>query len=307
MKPSNSYKEVQKLTRCLAALNRFISKSGERNLPFFKNLRNMSKESPALPRRLTTWAIKLRKFEISYVLRTSVRAQALADFITECTARAPPVIQGPKTEASSQIKPKWTLVVDGARNDQGAGAGVLILGPREKTMEYALRFSFLATNNEVEYEAMILGLWLVKSMGVEELFVKGDSKLLIDQIRGYCGVKNETLMRYHTKAVQVSQKFKRIIFEHIPRAENEKADRLSRLATTYYNELLGVYVEFCDQPAYKEEVIRNIMNSNTMDWRDPIIKYLNEGMLPSDSIEAKKIQNRSFKYQMYQGELYRKS
>ncbi|GAA0142876.1 hypothetical protein LIER_03677 [Lithospermum erythrorhizon] len=45
MKPPNSYKDVQKLTRCLAALNRFISRSGERNLPFFKNLRHMPKET----------------------------------------------------------------------------------------------------------------------------------------------------------------------------------------------------------------------------------------------------------------------
>ncbi|GAA0141081.1 hypothetical protein LIER_02307 [Lithospermum erythrorhizon] len=44
MKPPNSYKEVQKLTGCLAALNRFITKSGERNLPFFKNLSHMSKQ-----------------------------------------------------------------------------------------------------------------------------------------------------------------------------------------------------------------------------------------------------------------------
>ncbi|GAA0184212.1 hypothetical protein LIER_31500 [Lithospermum erythrorhizon] len=39
MKPPNSYKDIQKLTRCLAALSRFISKFGERNLPFFKGLR----------------------------------------------------------------------------------------------------------------------------------------------------------------------------------------------------------------------------------------------------------------------------
>ncbi|GAA0148842.1 hypothetical protein LIER_08174 [Lithospermum erythrorhizon] len=44
MKPPNSYREVQKLTGCLATLNRFISMSGERNLPFFKNLRSISKE-----------------------------------------------------------------------------------------------------------------------------------------------------------------------------------------------------------------------------------------------------------------------
>ncbi|GAA0154427.1 hypothetical protein LIER_37878 [Lithospermum erythrorhizon] len=45
MEPPNSYNEVQKLTGCLAALNRFIYKSGERNLPFFKNLGRMSMET----------------------------------------------------------------------------------------------------------------------------------------------------------------------------------------------------------------------------------------------------------------------
>ncbi|GAA0141455.1 hypothetical protein LIER_02592 [Lithospermum erythrorhizon] len=45
MKPPESYKDVQKLTECLAALSRFISKSGERNLLLFKNLRRASKET----------------------------------------------------------------------------------------------------------------------------------------------------------------------------------------------------------------------------------------------------------------------
>ncbi|GAA0159148.1 hypothetical protein LIER_43472 [Lithospermum erythrorhizon] len=44
MAPPSSYKEAQKLTGCLDVLNRFIAKSGERNLPFFQNLRRMSKE-----------------------------------------------------------------------------------------------------------------------------------------------------------------------------------------------------------------------------------------------------------------------
>ncbi|GAA0178828.1 hypothetical protein LIER_29888 [Lithospermum erythrorhizon] len=167
-------------------------------------------------------------------------------------------------------------------------AGILILEPQEETMEYALRFNFPATNNEAEYEAMIIELRLVKSMGVEEL--------LIDQIRGSCGLKNEILIRYQTKAVEISQEFKRIIFEHIPRDENE----MSRLATTYYSELPeGVYVEVCDQPAYREEVVKSIVGSNSMDWRDPIIEYFVQGRLPNNTLEAKKVQNQNFKYQMY--------
>ncbi|GAA0149534.1 hypothetical protein LIER_08684 [Lithospermum erythrorhizon] len=152
------------------------------------------------------------------------------------------------------------LFVDGARNDQEEGAEVLILGPQKETREYAMQFSFPATHNEAEYEAMILGLKLVKSLGVEELLT-----------------------------VEISQGFKRIIFEDIPRAKNEKADRWSRLATTYYSELWKrVYIEVCDQPVYNEEFINSITGSNPMDWRDPIIEYLAQEKLSKDSLEAKK-------------------
>ncbi|GAA0154319.1 hypothetical protein LIER_12336 [Lithospermum erythrorhizon] len=45
--------------------------------------------NPQLSWRLTTWAIKLIEFDISYVLRISIKAQALTDFIIECTSQPP--------------------------------------------------------------------------------------------------------------------------------------------------------------------------------------------------------------------------
>ncbi|GAA0140973.1 hypothetical protein LIER_02221 [Lithospermum erythrorhizon] len=44
---------------------------------------------PQLSERLTTWAIELIEFDISYVPRTSIKAQALADFVIECTTKNP--------------------------------------------------------------------------------------------------------------------------------------------------------------------------------------------------------------------------
>ncbi|GAA0151309.1 hypothetical protein LIER_10054 [Lithospermum erythrorhizon] len=38
IQPPREYKDIPKLTGCVATLSRFISKSGEQNLPFFKNL-----------------------------------------------------------------------------------------------------------------------------------------------------------------------------------------------------------------------------------------------------------------------------
>ena len=84
------------------------------------------------------------------------------------------------------LPPPWTLYVDGAVNAQGAGAGILFHGPREIKLEYALQFTFPLTNNEAEYEAMITGLKLAKELGIAHLLVKGDSKLVIEQIRGDC-------------------------------------------------------------------------------------------------------------------------
>ncbi|GAA0169924.1 hypothetical protein LIER_24302 [Lithospermum erythrorhizon] len=103
-------------------------------------------------------------------------------------------------------------------------------------MEYALRFTFPTTNNEAEYEALVAGMAIVKSLGIKRIWVKGDSKLMMDQVKGTCGVKHELLVKYHAEAIQLVDEFEQIVFEHIPRAQNEEADRLSRLATTYYDE-----------------------------------------------------------------------
>ncbi|GAA0156441.1 hypothetical protein LIER_13941 [Lithospermum erythrorhizon] len=95
-------------------------------------------------------------------------------------------------------------------------------------MEYALRFTFPTTNNEAEYEAMVVGLTIVKSLGIGRIWVKGDSKLIIDQVKVICGVRHEPLVKYHAKAIQLAKGSKQVIFEHIPRAQNEEAEHLTR-------------------------------------------------------------------------------
>ncbi|GAA0176482.1 hypothetical protein LIER_29464 [Lithospermum erythrorhizon] len=62
MEPPKGYQEVQKLIGCLAALNRFISKSGEKNLPFFKNLRRMFQERFTLDKENNKAFVELKKY-----------------------------------------------------------------------------------------------------------------------------------------------------------------------------------------------------------------------------------------------------
>ncbi|GAA0155615.1 hypothetical protein LIER_13304 [Lithospermum erythrorhizon] len=206
--------------------------------------------------------LELSEFDISYVSCTSIKAQVLADFIIECTIQPPQIISGSSDFELGTNNPEWILFVDGARNENGPGTGILICGPDNIIMEYALQFTFPTTNSEVEYEAMVAGLTIVKSLGINRILVKGYSKLIMYQVKGACGVKHMPLVKYHVRAIQLAIEFEQIIFEHIPHAQNEEDDHLSRLATTYYDEVAqGVYVEIHEASTYQEAIALPVWKS----------------------------------------------
>ena len=60
---------------------------------------------------------------------------------------------------------RWALYIDGSSNSEGSGAGLLLEDPHGDAYLYALRFDFPASNNETEYEAVIVGLQLVRRLG----------------------------------------------------------------------------------------------------------------------------------------------
>ena len=51
--------------------------------------------------------------------------------------------------------------------------------PKGDELKYKVRLQYPATNNEVEYEALLKGLELAKSLGAESIFVQGDSQLVM--------------------------------------------------------------------------------------------------------------------------------
>ena len=54
----------------------------------------------------------------------------------------------------------------------------------------------MVTNNEAEYEGILMGLRLRKALGVKNLLVQNDSKLVIGQIRGEYEAKKERMQKY---------------------------------------------------------------------------------------------------------------
>ncbi|GKD63079.1 reverse transcriptase domain-containing protein [Tanacetum coccineum] len=72
----------------------------------------------------------------------------------------------------------WKLYTDRALSSNGSGAGLMLISPEGREYTYALRFEFKTTNNGVEYEALLAGLWVAREMEIKSLAIFTDSQLM---------------------------------------------------------------------------------------------------------------------------------
>lgn len=76
----------------------------------------------------------------------------------------------------------WQMYFDGSLKLGGVGAGVLPVSPSREHLKYVLQILWPATNNEAEYEALLHGLRLAASLGINRLLVYGNSSVVINQV-----------------------------------------------------------------------------------------------------------------------------
>ena len=127
--------------------------------------------------------MELSKFDIQYQPRTAVKGQALGDFVAEFTE--PNISEPIRDEPTAKIDiPTWQLYVDGSSNDQHSGEGVILVSPEGHKFHSAVKFGFTASNNEAEYEALLVGLRLAKTVQARVITVFSNSLLMVNQILG---------------------------------------------------------------------------------------------------------------------------
>ena len=174
-------------------------------------------------------------------------------------------------------------------------------------MEYALRFRFQASNNEAEYEAVIVGLNLAHSMEADQLEVCSDSQLVVKQIEDSFEARGEKMILYLKNVRKVLKNFVRVQVRYVPRAENSHADALAKLAKASQEGLdRRIPVEHLPKPSINinsEEIFPVVTGPS---WMDPIWDYLLNGTLPSDLNEASKLRARSARFALLRGILYKR-
>ena len=118
---------------------------------------------------MALWAIKLSEFDVQYRLRTAIKGQVVADFIAEFTN-----MEGQGAEEY----PQWIIHMDRSSNRQASENGVMLHSLERDEIECMVRLNFLITNNEVEYETLVVGLDLAKAARATNVIMYCNSQVV---------------------------------------------------------------------------------------------------------------------------------
>jgi ribonuclease HI len=201
--------------------------------------------NPDAAGRIAKWSVELMGETLAYTPRKTIKSQILADFVAEWTdTQLPP----PQIQAEC-----WTLYFDGSVMKTGAGAGLLFVSPLGEHMRYAVRLHFPASNNMVEYEALLCGLKIAIEIGIKRLNVRGDSQLMIDQVMKNASCHDDKMEAYCKAVRALEDKFYGIELNHVPHRYNEEADELAKIASGRITVPPNVFAQDVAQPSVNLE------------------------------------------------------
>nr|GEX09871.1 reverse transcriptase domain-containing protein [Tanacetum cinerariifolium] len=209
--------------------------------------------------------------------------------------------------AVTQEEP-WTLFTNGSSCVDGSGAGLILTNPEGVEFTYALMFQFTASNNEAEYEALVVGLRIAAQMGVKNVQVNVDSILVANQVLGTYVAKENNVIKYLEIVKGLVSGFTTFSISQVPRSKNKKADAVSKIASTNFTHLSKqVLVEVLENKSIKEKEVAAVIEEDGPTWMTQLVDYLKEGILPEDEKEARKLRHKARQYELMKGVLYRRS
>jgi ribonuclease HI len=245
--------------------------------------------------RISKWAVKLGALNIDFKPRTTIKSQALVNFMAEWRENQLPT--------PTERQEHWVMYFDGPLNLEGAGAGVLLISPTGEQLKYVLQIFWKVSNNEAEYEALLHGLRLAASLGIKRLLVYGDSAVVINQVNKSRDRNKENMDAYCLEVRKLENKFYGLEFHHVVRDNNVAADVLLKLGSTRAQVLAGVFVHELHAPSIPEPTPPTTVPAHLpagqevmmidVDWRQPFIDYLSEQKVPSDKNLAEQLIRRA--------------
>ncbi|XP_059658576.1 uncharacterized protein LOC132304893 [Cornus florida] len=141
------------------------------------------------------------EFSFKYIPQKAVKGRAVTKFLA----------YHPSTKIDSEICDKvdnlyldytpWTLIFDGSSTHDGGGAGIVIISPKGRKTKFSFFLDFKCTNNQAEYEALIIGLEILLELKVEKVQIIRDSNLILSQLSEEYRCLNWRLRPFHYLAL----------------------------------------------------------------------------------------------------------
>ncbi|KAK0593290.1 hypothetical protein LWI29_034321 [Acer saccharum] len=225
-------------------------------------------QKPEVSGRLTKWAIELSEFDVEYLPRTAIKAQAVADFVAEFTE--------PSIEVARM------MVEQNKKNSNG-------------------NFALMA------HQTRTAAGQISTILGADEVEIFSDSQVVVNQVLDEYQAREESMITYLELARELLERFKEYRIVHVPREENEKADALAKLASATINIWPNniSMIRLLQPSIVKTKEVGAVFGERDS-WITPIKEYLVNDILPSDPLEAKRLKYRATRYSVLNGELYKR-
>ncbi|XP_071714994.1 uncharacterized protein [Rutidosis leptorrhynchoides] len=260
---------------------------------------------PEISGRLALWVVELGAYQISYLPRSAVKGQVMADYLSEIPRELEVINE--RTALKPVMGETWDLFTDGVSCAEGVGAGLVLASPNGEEHTYALRFNFDVTNNEAEYEAILAGLNITQKMNIIKLRAFTDLQLVANQFNGSFEAHDSSMQKYLQLLKELAERFEHFELVQVPRSQNKKADASSKLAAlTFSHFQKQVWVEELPSKSIDNDLVVAYVIEEQPNWMEPILQYIHSKVLPSDKRESRLVRERAPMYIIQNDILYRK-
>lgn len=123
------------------------------------------------------------------------------------------------------------LYTDGSINPERSGAGVIACNTRGEILEIANKTLPMMTNNEAEYEGLLLAFHIAARRQATEIEIRMDSEIIVGQMSGRFAVNSPRLKPLHSRACELARQFQWVQYVHVLRHLNALADALASEAS----------------------------------------------------------------------------
>ncbi|XP_026396770.1 uncharacterized protein LOC113291452 [Papaver somniferum] len=259
---------------------------------------------PALIARPTKWLLQTSEFDITCSPPKAIKGKKVADLLAafrrEGTTALHEDLPGEFPEISFIKEETGIIYFDGSAtpSNNTGGAGIVLVSPTGEVFLHSFKLDFQCTNNLAEYEAFLIGLSLAKQAGSTHLEVRGDSKLLVNQMNEVYSLKEVTLAPYVSEAQKLLNYFADATITQIGRNRNKHADCLDTLTSKLQLEGLEETLIIRRRNVASTWLTQS-KDTETDDWRTPIVQDLNNS-LSQGKVSLKTLQN----FFMLHGVLY---